>query len=272
VEQERLVVKCAKPILKWPGGKRFLAPELRRMVPGDYRRYIEPFFGGGAMFFSLAPRHALVGDVNSLLIDCYEAIKTDHGSVYSALRRLKNSKRNYYKVRSSKPRSMATNAARLIYLMTLSFNGIYRVNKQGQFNVPYGFRSNRKLPNLKSLSQTADALRAVKAFHRGDFADLTKVAKEKDLIYLDPPYHLSSPHGFRGYNGSHFSMLDHERLAAEARRLSKLGAYVFISSSSENAVEDLYKGFRLKRIRRRLIVGAATKSRKIVEELLFSNV
>src|SRR5205809_2690459 len=133
-------IKAAEtvPLLKWPGGKRKIAQAILPLIPGEYRRYYEPFFGGGALFFSLRPKGAILSDKNIELISLYKQIRDNPEGVIRSLRRLRNTEESYYAVRGSNPRTEAAKAARLIYLCTLAFNGIHRVNLRGEFNVPYG--------------------------------------------------------------------------------------------------------------------------------------
>src|SRR5438093_915951 len=130
-----------EPLLKWPGGKRALLPHLLPLIPSSFNRYIEPFFGGGALFFTIRPSSALLSDSNEDLINCYREIRDNPKELLSYLRRMKNSKEDYYRIRSISPRSETGKAARFLYLATLSFNGIYRVNRHGVFNVPYGHKT-----------------------------------------------------------------------------------------------------------------------------------
>jgi len=129
--------ESVRPLLKWTGGKRALAPEIVPLLEG-YGRYFEPFFGGGAVFFKLYPESSMLSDLNPELINCYETTKNHPEELIASLKRLKNTEETYYKVRASAPRTAVNRAARFIYLCALSFNGIYRVNLSGQFNVPYG--------------------------------------------------------------------------------------------------------------------------------------
>ena len=133
--------KCRiSPLLKWPGGKRALLGELRAVMPVRYDRYFEPFLGGGALFFELCPKNAVLGDHNNELIDCYSEVRDNPEEVIESLQTMVNSEEDYYKIRGQQPGTNAEHAARLIYLVSLSFNGIFRVNLKGDFNVPYGYR------------------------------------------------------------------------------------------------------------------------------------
>ncbi|MDB5071117.1 MAG: dam [Candidatus Eremiobacteraeota bacterium] len=260
----------ARPLLKWPGGKRFLARELRSLFPDRYCQYIEPFIGGGAIFFDLMPSSAIVGDANEDLMECYQAVRSAPDEVHARLSRLRNSKEDYYYIRSSKPRTALTRAARLIYLTTLSFNGIYRENQRGEFNVPYGNRPLRRMPTLVDLKAVSAVLRCARLC-AGDFALTTKFARPGDLVYLDPPYPATSKHSFRKYHRTLFSVTDHERLALEARRLVELGCHVFVSNADVPEARKLYSGFKMIRIHRTSIIAASSSYRRAVTELVFAN-
>jgi DNA adenine methylase len=260
-----------RPLLKWPGGKRLLSHELCGLFPDRYARYIEPFVGGGAVFFRLMPSRAIVGDANEALIECYEAVRDHAQEVHERLQRLHNNREQYYRIRASRPRTAITRAARLIYLTTLSFNGIYRENRRGHFNVPYGNRPSRGMPTLAELNVVSGALRRA-TLCAGDFAVTTKSAQPGDLVYFDPPYHATTRHSFRKYNRVQFSIEDHERLAEEARRLVNLGCHVFVTNSDHPDARRLYSGFKMIRIHRASIIAASSVHRRSVTELVFANV
>ena len=189
-----------EPFLKWPGGKRALLPELLKFVPTDYGTYFEPFLGAGALFFAIRPVKAVLSDKNSDVITCFKQVRDNPQGLVTNLRRLKNSSEEYYRVRSSYPRTPGTRAARLIYLARLSFNGIYRVNLHGNFNVPYGKRTHRCVCDAKNLRDTSDVLKG-KRILCADFESVVKEAKKGDFIYIDPPYTVAhTNNGFLKYN------------------------------------------------------------------------
>jgi DNA adenine methylase len=146
------------PLIKWAGGKRRLLTDIRQVTPDTFGRYFEPFFGSGALFFSILPEDAQLSDANSELIEMYTEVRDNVDGVIEALRRLHNSEEDYYKVRSSSPRTPATKAARFIYLCTLSFNGIYRQNLKGEFNVPYGYKTHLKHYDTEHLRKISGHL------------------------------------------------------------------------------------------------------------------
>jgi len=175
------------PLLKWPGGKRHLLDFILPLVPDHFDRYFEPFFGGGALFFALRPKRASLSDNNSDLIHAYSQVRNRPEAVIRALRKFRNSENDYYEVRSRIPRSDAGRAARLIYLITLAFNGIYRVNLDGEFNVPYGYKTHLQPCDEERIRAASTLLKRAKVRDQ-DFEKALSSAEEGDLVYLDPPY------------------------------------------------------------------------------------
>ena len=266
-----MVLPELQPFLRWPGGKRFLVSYLLDYVPTKFGRYFEPFLGGGAMFFALQPDKAFLSDKNEPLVHCYQAVKDAPRLVERHLRRLPNSKADYYLVRRMKPRTPHTNAARLIYLSALAFNGIYRENRDGDFNVPYGGRTDRVVTNRLDLSKTGEAL-ANAEIKCCDFDAALAHAKKGDLVYLDPPYTVAHENnGFVKYNSQIFSWDDQRRLAATAQRLAEKGCHVLMSNAHHPSIRELYHGFRLYRLDRASRVAADPDKRRIVSEYIVTS-
>jgi DNA adenine methylase len=185
------------------------------LTPG--RRYVEPFLGGGAMFFALCPERALLADLNKELIDVFRTVRDEVDSVIKALRPLKNNEDTYYAIRASKPRNAAMKAARFIYLNKTCFNGLYRVNTRGEFNVPFG-RHGAQLVicDERQLRAASEALAATD-FDSADFGATVRRARAGDLVYFDPPYTTAhTNNGFIEYNQRVFSWADQRRLARVA--------------------------------------------------------
>ncbi|MGH7782707.1 MAG: DNA adenine methylase, partial [Candidatus Binatia bacterium] len=176
------------PPLKWTGGKRWLTPYLVEFISDTrFERYFEPFCGGGALFFQLSPKKAVLSDTNADLINCYKQIRDNPETVIAALRRHKNTEYDYYAVRDMRPRRDSTRAARLIFLTALAFNGIYRVNFRGEFNVPYGYRTHKNPCNEEQIRSASKLLRNALLLV-GDLEDMAADAERNDLLYFDPPY------------------------------------------------------------------------------------
>jgi DNA adenine methylase len=260
------------PIFRWPGGKRWLLPQLTELVPAEFGRYYEPFFGGGALFLALRPPVATISDSNSALMDCYKAIRDNHEEVARILRSLPRDRESYLRIRSSLPEDSAELAARLIYLTTLAFNGIFRVNRQGAFNVPYGGRSYDDLGGEETLRAHAEAFAAVE-ITSGDFEDVVSKAIAGDFVYLDPPYTVThSSNGFVRYNDRIFSWKDQQRLADVAQSLNRSGCTVVVSNASHPSIVGLYPSFRAISVTRISRMAAAPGRRGPVQELLLTNV
>lgn len=266
---QRVVVP---PPFPWPGGKRWLVDRLLSLIPDAYGRYFEPFVGGGALFFALQPRSASLGDKNPDLINLYQCIRDDPAQVGQMVRRLPQSPDAYYEVRAARPRNRYRRAARTLYLTTLAFNGIYRVNKRGVFNVPFGGRLYPALGSEDELTKYAAVL-ANAEISVGDFSQTLRTARCGDVVYLDPPYTVAhSNNGFVKYNAKIFMPKDQVRLARTARELSDRGCHVIVSNASHPSVLDLYPDFSVIEVRRQSVMAASTAHRQEVVESLITNV
>jgi DNA adenine methylase len=264
-------LRALGPLFRWPGGKRWLLPLLRELAPADFGRYYEPFFGGGALFLALRPAAATISDRNSALMDCYRAVRDDHAEVARILRGLPRDRDSYLKIRSTLPEDSSARAARLIYLTTLAFNGIYRVNRRGEFNVPYGGRTYDDLGNEEMLRVHAEALATVE-IESGDFEAAVTGARAGDFVYLDPPYTVThSNNGFVRYNDRIFSWSDQQRLADVAQSLGRSGCTVVVSNASHPSIVDLYPSFRVISVTRTSAMAAKAGRRGPIQELVLTN-
>jgi DNA adenine methylase len=269
---QELDAVATKPILKWAGGKQWLAAAAPLLAPKNFNgRYYEPFLGGAAFFLALQPTKATLADKNQELIETYKAIACDHESVISLLRTYPYDKSFYYKIRDSAPRSMRKKAARLIFLNRTCWNGLYRVNRSGKFNVPFGRLSNPTICDPDRICSAAGPL-ARATLRADDFGTILRTAREGDFVYLDPPYITGHRHnGFHRYNGKLFSWHDQERLAKQAAKLSERGVYVLVSNADHTDVNALYSSFRHYRAHRGSLIASATQFRSTVSESIFSN-
>ncbi len=260
------------PLLKWAGGKRWLAPRLVEMISDlRFRRYFEPFCDGAALFFQLAPKRAILSDTNVDLINCYQQIKSDPEAVIAALRRFKNSEQNYYAIRDLSPRVSSRRAARVLYLTTLAFNGIYRVNLRGEFNVPYGYKLHLKPCNAERIRAASKVLRHADLFV-ADFEDVAAEAASGDLIYFDPPYTVAhGNNGFLKYNEKILQWEDQVRLARAATAAAERGCYVVVSNAHHISVLRLYGYFKIERVTRASVMAASASNRRMITECLFHN-
>ena len=234
-------------------------------------QYFEPFFGGGALFFALRPGHATISDANADLMLCYEVIRDHADELAALLGDMSQDEASYYAVRASRPVEELGRAARFLYLATLAFNGIQRVNRQGVFNVPYGHREYSGLGDAAILRQYRDALQGVEIL-TGDFGETLASAKAGDFVYLDPPYTIHhSNNGFRKYNERMFSWEDQKRLARFAHSLDERGCVVVVSNAHHESTARLYRDFRSLTITRKSRISAAIKGRKTFAEYVFTN-
>jgi len=261
------------PFLKWPGGKRWLLDAVPSMTRISYNRFFEPFLGGGAVFFALEPKFAHIADANSDLINTYKAIRDKPDEISRLLKtyQKKHSKDFYYKERAKRYDSPTREAARFVYLNRTCFNGIYRVNLNGQFNVPIGTKSTVCMPT-DDFRSMAKLLRRVR-IRCDDFARTIEQAQKGDLIFADPPYTVRHHNnGFVKYNESLFSWSDQERLCEKLLKSSRRGVKVILSNADHASIRDLYKeSFQIIPISRSSVISAAAESRGQYKELLICN-
>ena len=238
----------AKPILKWAGGKTQLLEELRSSFPNTYGKYIEPFFGGGALFFDTRPEKSIIADINPELVNLYRQIADNPEAVIGWLSSWENTAEFFYKLRSLERTSLipAEAAARTIYLNRTCFNGLYRVNKKGHFNVPFGRYENPKICNKKAIFAASKALKNTDII-LGDYkAVLLEQAEKGDFVFLDPPYLPVSEYAdFKRYTKEQFYEEDHRELAAEVERLHEIGCHVVLTNSNHPLVHELYEKFEI---------------------------
>lgn len=234
------------PVLKWAGGKSQLLSRLLPLIPEKYGTYIEPFFGGGALFFALLPQRAIIADSNPEVIAFYEALRDDVSGVIASALKWKTDQRTFYMVRRLDPWSLSPTerAARLHYLNRTCFNGLYRVNRRGEFNVPYGSYKNPRIGDEATLHAASRAL-ASATIICGDYRDvLREHARVNDFVFLDPPYVPASQYAdFKRYTKEQFHSSDHEALAEEVRRLQRVGCHVVLTNSNVPFTRQLYAGF-----------------------------
>ena len=238
----------ARPLLKWAGGKTQLLKDILPKIPNTYGQYIEPFVGGGALFFALNPTNGVIADSNPELINMYKQVAEHIDEVILHLKTYSNTEEMFYYVRSLKWQELSPieAAARTIYLNKTCFNGLFRVNKKGQFNVPFGRYKNPKICDDALLYSVSAVLQRVKIVC-ADYLDVLKdYAKPGDFIFLDPPYlPVSKYSDFKRYTKEQFYEEDHIELAGEAQRLYELGCYVILTNSNHPLVHELYDKFNI---------------------------
>lgn len=273
--------KRMKPFTKWTGGKRKLLPILTELLPDDFNRYYEPFIGGGALLFKLLPHDAVINDFNEELINSYLQIRDNPNGLIDLLaeHRDKNSKDYYLNIRSAdrdgRIESMTDveRAARILYMLRVDFNGLYRVNSKNQFNVPYGRYKNPKILDKDLIYEVSGYLNANNIqILQGDFANAVADAIDGDLVYFDPPYiPLSETSSFTSYTHEGFSYEDQVRLRNTVRDLTRRGVNVILSNSSSPLVEDLYQEFNLHYVDASRTNGAKPTSRGKIKEIIVTN-
>lgn len=271
----------ATPIVKWAGGKTRLLPQLMAKVPKHYNRYYEPFVGGAALFFALSPAQAVLNDVNSSLISLYRAVVVDVDMVIKVLQDHKTKHVDpeyYYTVRTlwndpavRKNISAAESAAMFIYLNKTCFNGLWRENKKGEFNVPRGDYNNPTIFEEGSLRSSARALsRAI--ITNTNFHQATLDAGPGDFVYFDPPYDpLSSTSNFTSYSAGAFSSQEQRALADCARSLVARGVHVLLSNSDTFFIRELYNGFDLEVVSCSRPINSKASGRGKIDELIISS-
>lgn len=257
------------PFLKWAGGKRWLVDSYPNYIPTKFKTYIEPFLGSAALFFYLAPKRSILADINPDLVNCYTMLREDWASVEVELERheILHCEEHYYRTRSKIPRGLSGRAARFLYLNRTCWNGLYRENRRGEFNVPMGTKDSVFLEDdnfavCSALLQGADIVCS-------DFEEIIDRAESGDLVFADPPYTVKhNLNGFLKYNQKIFSWDDQIRLREALVRARARGALVLATNAAHESVAELYADFEQTRLTRRSAIGGTPASRTRTEELL----
>lgn len=263
-----------QPLLRWAGGKRWLIPLVNQLVGGvRIRNYHEPFAGGAAVFFGTSLGNTCyLSDLNTDLIETYDAVHDDPDRVWEHLRRYRNTAEGYYAARKARPRAAASRAARFIFLNHTSFNGIYRVNLNGEYNVPYGHRRSYNRPGREDLL-TACARLGSASLAVEDFAAAQSRIGSGDLVFLDPPYTVAhNNNGFVKYNDRLFMFADQKRLSAMIDGIREVGAYYIMTNAAHPSIAELFeKGDRRIETSRQNTIGGIAAGRGRATEYLFTN-
>lgn len=261
----------ASPFLKWVGGKAQLLNELMKYIPADYNNYIEPFIGGGALFFNLTPESAIINDSNEELINAYRIVRDNVDELIEVLGTYVYEKEFYYAMRAKSPigLSKVERAARIIYLNKTCFNGLYRVNKKNEFNVPMGRYSNPRICDEEKLIAASKALQNT-IIECGDYMDvLNRYASRGDLVYIDPPYHpISDYSDFKRYTKEFFYQEDQVKLRDFIHDLKNKGCFVIASNSHCDFILDLYKDFDVKVVSAKRYINKIAERRNNVNEVI----
>lgn len=258
----------AKPFVKWVGGKRSILNELIKRVPENFDDYHEPFMGGGALYFALQPQNAYLSDINFHLVITYQAVRNDVDKLISYLKKHeKNHCKEYYlkqRENLSKEKDPTKLASMFIYINKTCYNGLYRVNKSGGFNVPMGNYKNPNIVDEENLYNCSKVLKHADITQHG--FEQTKIYKD-DFYYLDPPYHET----YSSYSGDGFGDDKHRELADFCREIDKKGGYFMLSNSDTPFVRELYKGYNIETVSASRFVSCKSHQRGKEDELLIRN-
>ena len=273
-----------KPFVKWAGGKRQLIPILNENLPDSFGTYFEPFLGGGALLFHMLTERngqkCSISDLNSDLVLAYTTIRDRVDSLISSLKThernyQKDSKSYYYSIRENNPRSQIEKTSRLLFMNRTCFNGLYRVNSKGKFNVPLGKYTNPNIVNEENLRSVSSILQASRVSIKcRDFGAVLRDAKKGDLVYFDPPYQpVSTTANFTSYTNKSFSYDDLSRLAELCQNLDEKGCKVLLSNSNSKEVSDMFskKPWKISKIRANRSINSDSKKRTGHFELLIKN-
>ena len=285
MSQQYLQISASpKPFVKWAGGKRQLIPQIEKHIPKKFSSYFEPFLGGGALLFHLFSENknlkGSVSDLNSDLVLSYITIRDNLDGLLKSLQKhsdnyFSDSKSYYYSVRESNPKSQFEKVSRLLFLNRTCFNGLYRVNGKGKFNVPLGRYSNPNIvqeENLRSVNQFLNQNKII--IKCQDFSSTVEKAKKGDFVYFDPPYQpVSKTANFTSYTNRNFGLNDLKRLAKVSNQLAKKGVNVLLSNSSSKQVRDLFsaKYWEIIKIEANRAINSDSNKRTGHSELLIKN-
>ncbi len=269
-----------QPFLKWAGGKRQLLPEIRKFIPLEYTTYYEPFIGGGAVLLDLQPNKAVINDINKELINLYQIIKDNVDALIEELKKFKNEKDSFYEIREldrDKEKygelTSVQRASRIIYLNKTCYNGLFRVNRAGEFNTPFGNYKNPNIVNeitLKAVSTYFN--KANLTFFCTDFEEALKRAGKGSFVYLDPPYDpVSDTASFTGYDRGGFNKSEQTRLKVICDKLNERGAKFLLSNSSTEFINELYKGYKIETIQAKRSINSNPDKRGEIDEVLVRN-
>ena len=266
----------ARPFVKWAGGKRQLLDELTQDLP-YFENYHEPFIGGGALFFRLEAmnriKRAYLSDSNAELINTYSVIKNEVFELMSELASplYVNDEAAYYKIRASRPKTNVERAARFIYMNKTAFNGLYRVNSSGGFNVPFGRYDNPKILDSQNLMLVHRALQKDELYC-GDFTIALKNAKRGDFVYFDPPYFpISKTSNFTGYTKDGFGENEQKKLLKTYKELDSKGCFVLLSNSYSDFISELYAEFEPETVHANRMINCKGNQRGKIKELIVRN-
>lgn len=265
-----------EPFVRWAGGKTWLIPHMPTIV-GDLQieHYHEPFLGGGAIYFSMEhAKRSYLSDANSQLINTYVQVRDNPEELIEFFMRLPNTEDDYYRIRAEiTGDNTVENAARFLYLNQTSYNGLYRVNREGRYNVPYGFRANWIYDPERI--RAASLLLQNTRISTGDFEVNKYRIKENDLVFLDPPYTVShNNNGFIAYNQKLFSLEDQQRLKRFIEYIKAKGAFYILTNAAHETIREIFltQGDRIVELQRNSLIGGRNATRAAISEYIFTNI
>lgn len=276
--------KLVSPVVKWVGGKRQLLPEIEKYIPEKMSTYYEPFLGGGAVFFHLQKNKAVVNDVNEELINLYKVIRDNVVELIKDLKKHENTSEYFYDIRElDRDKEVYNNlsdierASRMHYLNKTCFNGLFRVNQQGEFNTPFGKYKNPDFINKKTLIAVSNYFNKSNIrFKCGDFEDAVKHIRKEAFVYFDPPYDpVSDSANFTGYDKGGFNRLEQKRLKALCDKLDDRGVKFLLSNSATDFILELYgdekREYKIEIVKARRAINSKGNKRGKVDEVLVRN-
>ena len=274
---QKKIVGKPHPFLKWAGGKRQLLQQIDDYIPDNFGKYVEPFVGGGALFFYLLPTEAVLIDNNPVLINAYQIIKDNVDELIELLKNHENNPEYYYEMRKNDRKEEYRNwsniekVSRTIYLNRCCFNGLYRVNSLGQFNVPFGKYKNPKFCDEKNLRAVHKVLQDVDVIY-GSFEKVLDYATSESFIYLDPPYvPISKTANFTGYTKDSFGIKDQIKLKKIVDKLDEKECKIMLSNSYCDFILDLYKDYTVKTVQAKRAINRDASKRGKIREILILN-
>ena len=274
-----------QPFVKWAGGKRQLIPELTKIMPSNFNQYLEPFIGGGALLLELEHENSVISDNNYVLIGTYNDIKHNLDKLLPLLDKLQNehnscgnkekAKEFYYEQRDNfnqiifDDNESLNRSALFLYLNKACFNGLYRVNSKGLFNVPFNQKTTINIYERDNLVQISQFLQTVDIYNQ-DFEETAVKAKKGDLVFFDSPYAPLNPTSFDSYTKEGFSTEEHIRLANLFKKLTKIGVYCILTNHNTEFIRDLYKDFHIKEVNVKRMINSNAKNR-VGKEVIITN-
>jgi DNA adenine methylase len=260
-----------KPFLRWAGSKRKLLPKIQPFWNQNYSRYVEPFMGSACLFLAINPRRAILNDINVDLVQTFLQIRDHPRAVFNRLRAIPQGRKSYYQIRSQKQfRDDSERAARFLFLNRFCFNGIYRTNGMGEFNVPFAPEGTGSLPNLAELAEWSRRLKTAR-IHSEDFETILDKTREGDFVYLDPPYALDNRRIFRQYGPQTFGLKDLERLGNALKRLHRRRVRFVLSYAYCPEALDAFGGWQIQKVYTQRNVAGFSKHRRRAAEILVFN-